>query len=229
MDCLDDVLQYYRQFLCLSAPLVHTGHLLEEERDSVFWYGFHPGDRKVLQPHLLGKNPFQPCDIPFHFEDIFGCTCGAFAYGDSLLSWSLECQFKPPSARREQPDAKHVSQDTYSLREVTHAVASNAETKSTPSELPSFSQSTPDPQTSPSLLLSSELQHTPAHSATNNLPKAATIYSITLTSPALPSTPPLAHLPTDHNPEITSAPLSSLPVPSDPECLSSPAYSVMDD
>ncbi|KAH9050778.1 hypothetical protein EDB87DRAFT_1545955, partial [Lactarius vividus] len=32
MYCEDDVLRYYRQFICYGIPLVHTGHLSEEER-----------------------------------------------------------------------------------------------------------------------------------------------------------------------------------------------------
>ena len=167
MDRVDDVLQYYRQFLCLSAPLVHTGHLSEEERNSAFWYGFHPEDREVLRPRLLGKNPFQPREVHFHFEDVFGCARGAFAYGDSCSSWSPEYQFKPSSVRREQPAAEHVSRDTYGLQEVTRAVASNAET--TPCELPSLSESTSDTHLPTSLSLStSELRHAPVHSVVDD-------------------------------------------------------------
>ena len=225
MDCVDDVLQYYRQFVCYSVPLVHAGHLSEEERDSAFWYGFYPEDREVLWPRLLGKNPFQPCEVPFHFEDVFGCArAGAFAYGDSFSSWSPEYQFKPPSARCEQLVAEHISRDTYGLREVTRAVASNAEI--TPCELPSPSESTSDTQLPSSLsLLALELLHT-VHPMIGDQCEPTSMSS---TSPTLSSTPPLAHLPTDDNPEITPAPLSSLPVPSDPECLPSPAYSAMDD
>ncbi len=108
MDCVDNVLRYYRQFICYSVPLVHTGHLLEEERDAAFWYGFHPEDRKVLWPRLLGKNHFQLHEVPFPFKDVFGCTRGAFAYDDYLLSWSQEEQSEPSSVRHEQPIAKHI-------------------------------------------------------------------------------------------------------------------------
>ncbi len=92
----------------MALHLVHTGHLSEEERDAAFWYGFHPEDRKVLQPRLLGKNHFQPREVPFPFEDVFGCTRGAFAYDDYLPSWLQEEQSEPSSVRREQPIAKHV-------------------------------------------------------------------------------------------------------------------------
>jgi hypothetical protein len=70
MDRVDDILLYYRQFLCYSAPVVHTGHLSTEERDAMFWSGFHPNHREDLRPRLLAKNPFRPHDIPFHFEDV---------------------------------------------------------------------------------------------------------------------------------------------------------------
>src|SRR6266571_4026223 len=228
MDCVDDVLQYYRQFLCLSVPLVHAGHLSEEERDAAFWYGFHPDDREVLRPRLLGKNPFQPCEVPFHFEDVFSCARGAFAYGVSFSSWSPEYQFKPSSVRSEQPVAEHVSRDTYGLREMTRAVASNAEI--TPCELPPPSQSTADPQLLPSSSLSaSELQHTPSpssslsvsefhhpttHSAMDDQPEpvpAPTFLTPSCTS--LPSTPPvrLVHLAAEDVSEIASTPpLSSI-------------------
>ena len=48
MTCEADVLQYYRDFVCYSLPLVHSHHLTEESRDSAFWYGFHPVDCKIL-------------------------------------------------------------------------------------------------------------------------------------------------------------------------------------
>ncbi len=89
-----------RQFICYGVPLVHTGHLSEEECDLAFWFGFHLEDREV----------------PFHFGDVFGCVRGAFAYGDSFSSWSSEYQFEPPSARCEQLVAEHVSRDLQSPR-----------------------------------------------------------------------------------------------------------------
>ncbi len=52
---------------------------------------------------------------------------------------------------------------------------------------------------------------------------------MSLTSPTLPSTPPLAHLPTDDNPEITSTPPSSPLISSDMEYLPSPMHSAKDD
>ncbi|KAH9161209.1 hypothetical protein EDB89DRAFT_2080811 [Lactarius sanguifluus] len=175
MNCEDDVLQYYRQFLCYSAPLVHAGHLTEEDRDAAFWYGFHPEDREVLRPRLLGKNPFQLPDVPFHFEDVFGCARAAFAYNDYFSSpWSQKKQFEPPSVRREQPVVEPIPRDSYSFREVTHVAATYTETtlETTPNEPFPSSHSTPDPQlpssSSPSVL---ESQHGLVHSVTLDQPE----------------------------------------------------------
>ena len=151
MECMDDVLWYYQKFLCLSAPLVHTGHLSKEDRNAAFFDGFHPKDRKLLIPRLLAKHPFQPYDIPFHFEDIYDCACGAFAYYDRFYPFWLPNHplFKPPSVRREWP------------------FVSSAETTTTPFvELPTPSPSTPVvPAPSSYSSLASELQHAPVPSA----------------------------------------------------------------
>jgi hypothetical protein len=39
-----DVLIYYRRFLTLSDSLFDSRRLTVEERDTVFWHGFHPED-----------------------------------------------------------------------------------------------------------------------------------------------------------------------------------------
>ncbi|KAH9038251.1 hypothetical protein EDB85DRAFT_2195205 [Lactarius pseudohatsudake] len=221
MNCTDDVSRYYRQFLCLSEPLVHSGHLSKEEHDAVFWYGFHPKDRKVLQPRLLSKRPLQPLGIPFHFEDVLSCARAVFAYDSVSIqvpSWSSEYQFEPLSARHEQLVAKHGSY-TYGLQEVTCAVASNAETTTTPddSSLPSYS--TPDPHlpssSSPSVL---ESQHGLVHSVTLDQPEPVYTLSTTSLPSAFPTpthTNSLARsdveiLTTFPSPSITPAPFSML-------------------
>ncbi|KAH9160147.1 hypothetical protein EDB89DRAFT_2236104 [Lactarius sanguifluus] len=237
MLCEDDVLRYYRQFLCYSAPLVHAGHLSEEERDAAFWYGFHPDDCQVLRPRLLGKNPFQPPDIPFHFEVVFSCARAAFAYDDYFPSpWSHAKQFESPSFRRV---VEPIPRDSYSFREVTHVAATYTETtlETTPNEPFPSSHSTPDPQlpssSSPSVL---ESQHGLVHSVTLDQPEPtfstlsttflpsaseaqlepfpAPTFPITR-STLLPSVSPtpahdslLAHSAADV-PEISSTPLSS--------------------
>ncbi|KAH9167314.1 hypothetical protein EDB89DRAFT_2125817 [Lactarius sanguifluus] len=180
MFCEDDVLRYYRQFICFGLPLVHAGHLSGEERDAAFWYGFHPDDRQILQPRLLGKNHFQPPDIPFHFEDVLGCARAAFAYEDSFLPWLHAKQFKPPIVRREQHIVEPAPRDAHSCRAVTRAVATYAET--TPNELSPSSHSTPDTQlpssSSPSAL---ESQHGLAHSATLDQPEPEPEHTLSTT------------------------------------------------
>ncbi|KAH9164719.1 hypothetical protein EDB89DRAFT_389163 [Lactarius sanguifluus] len=201
MYCEDDVLQYYRQFLCYSAPLVHSGHLSEEERDAAFWYGFHSEDREVLRPRLISKNPFQPSDIPFHFEDVFVCARAAFAYDGSSF-WSHVKQFEPPIVRREQPIVEPISRDAYGFRAVTCAIASNAETTTTPDELSPPSYSTPDSDFPHPLILPSESQHTQAPSVTLDLPETAHTFSSTLLPSASPRshTPSLVYSATDNDP-----------------------------
>ncbi|KAH9031400.1 hypothetical protein EDB83DRAFT_1843220 [Lactarius deliciosus] len=223
MYCEDDVLRYYRQFICFGLPLVHAGHLSEEERDAAFWYGFHPGDREVLRPRLLGKNPLQPPDVPFHFEDVFGCARAAFAYDDYFPSpWSHAKQFEPPSLRREQPVVEPAPRNTYGLRAVTRAIASNAETTTTPDELSLSSHSTPftqlPPSSSPSVL---ESQHGLVHSVMLDQPELAHTLSTTLP----PSDSTLSHASsfarsvTDSDPLFASTPPSASPTSS--TCLPS--------
>ncbi|KAH9010335.1 hypothetical protein EDB85DRAFT_2161436 [Lactarius pseudohatsudake] len=235
MDCEDDVSQYYRQFLCYSAPLVHTGHLSEEERDAAFWYGFHPEDRKVVWPRLLGKNPLQPPDVPFHFEDVFDCARAAFAYDNYFPSpWSHAKQFEPLSLRREQPVVEPIPRDTYSFRAVTRAAASNGETTPddgdlSPSSSP-FSHSTPDSDLPHSLISPSESPYTQAPSVTVDQPETAPTLSTTLRPSASFPTPyhasSLAPSAADI-PEISSThPLSSTaptPSPTSSTCLPSVA------
>ncbi|KAH9002524.1 hypothetical protein EDB83DRAFT_2602367 [Lactarius deliciosus] len=208
MFCEDDVLRFYRQFICFGLPLVHAGHLSEEERDAVFWCGFHLEDRKVLQPRLLGKNPFQSPDIPFHFEDVFGCARAAFAYNDYFPSpWSHAKQFKPPSLRREQPVVEPAPRDAYSFRA---AVVTYAET--TPDEFSLSSHSTPFTQlpssSSPSV---SESQYTQAPSVTLDQPEPAYTLSNTLppSDHPLSHTPALVHLTSDS--DSIPAPTFSIP------------------
>lgn len=69
------------EIFCYSAPpLIHVGHLSENDRDAAFWHGFHPVDCDVIWPHLLSKNPFQPPEVSFNLEDVFSCARRVFAY-----------------------------------------------------------------------------------------------------------------------------------------------------
>ncbi|KAH9031601.1 hypothetical protein EDB83DRAFT_2678375 [Lactarius deliciosus] len=169
----DDVLQYYRQFLCYSLPLVHAGHLTEDDRNAAFWYGFHPEDREILWPRLFGKNPLQPPDVPFRFEDVFRCARAAFAYDNYFPSpWSQKLKFEPSSVR------------------LTRTVATYTET--TPDELSPSSHSTSDTQPpSSSSHSASESQHTQAPSVTLDQPEPA--YTLSTTLPPSTSFSTLSH------------------------------------
>ncbi|KAH9036804.1 hypothetical protein EDB85DRAFT_2203617 [Lactarius pseudohatsudake] len=213
MHCEDDVLRYYRQFICFGLPLVHAGHLSEEERNTAFWYGFHPLDREVLQPRLLGKNPSQPPDVPFHFEDVLSRARAAFAYVDYFPSWLHAKQFQSPSVRREQPVVEPIPQDAYSFRAVTCAVATYAET--TP-ELPPSSYSMPDSDLPLSSISPSESQYTQVPSVTPDQPEPAYTLSTTLppSDSPLSFTPALVHLASDSDSIPTSTPPSFSLMPS---------------
>ncbi|KAH9163468.1 hypothetical protein EDB89DRAFT_557480 [Lactarius sanguifluus] len=208
MYCEDDVLQYYRQFICFGLPLVHAGHLSEEERDAAFWYGFHHEDRHVLWPRLLSKNPFQPSNVPFRFEDVFGCARAAFAYEDSSF-WSHVKQFESPSVRREQPVVEPAPRGAHSFRAVTCAVgrpASNTETTTIPDELPPSSQSHVIQLPSSSSPSASESQQTLAHSVTLDQPEPAPTLPTTLRPSASFSTP-------SHTPTLVYSATDSDPIP----------------
>ncbi|KAH9031573.1 hypothetical protein EDB84DRAFT_1600373 [Lactarius hengduanensis] len=233
MYCEDDVLQYYRKFICLSIPLVHTGHLSEVERDAAFWCGFHPKDRSRLRSPLLAKYPYQLDDDPFPFADVLSCARAAFAYRDPFPSWPQEEPFKPRNVRAEPPVVKHVPRDTYGFRIAPRPIASNAETA--PSKLFSPWQLTTDPQLHfPSSLSRSELPDTPE---TARMPLTPPFSSIsptdserlqpatdvqpknelepTFTSPSslphhIPSSYSFAPSATDDNSELTFMPAASL-------------------
>jgi hypothetical protein len=151
MDRKDDVLQYYWTFQHYSDPLVHSGHLTEKDCDIEFWYGFHRDDRDALWPRLVASYPFQPHDIPFHFEHIFDCACRVFSYGEHLSFGPQEQEFESRNVTRRLP------------------------------RYPSSSYTSDPQLPSSFLPLPSEFQHTPAPSAMNDKPEPEpnTIPSIT--------------------------------------------------
>ncbi|KAH9010231.1 hypothetical protein EDB85DRAFT_2161690 [Lactarius pseudohatsudake] len=211
MYCEDDVLQYYRKFICLSIPLVHTGHLSEVERDAAFWCGFHPKDRSRLRPPLLAKYPYQPDDDPFPFADVLSCARAAFAYRDPFPSWPQEEPYKPRSVRVEPPVVERVPRDTYGFRLAPRAVASNAETA--PSYPLSPLQLTTDPQLPfTSSVSRSELHHTPE---TAPMPLAPPPSSISPTDSERPQ--PTTDVQPQNEPEpAIASPDIRLPSPSSP-------------
>src|SRR6266702_4109757 len=74
----EDVIQYYRQFLVFCQPLVDTCKITDDERDSAFWYGFHPDDREALSPRLIAKHPDQSIDQPYSLEDVYKAARAVF-------------------------------------------------------------------------------------------------------------------------------------------------------
>jgi hypothetical protein len=178
----DDVLQYYRTFQHYSDPLVHSGHLTEKDRDIEFWYGFHRDDRDALWPRLLALYPFQPHDIPFHFERIFDCVCRAFSYGEHLSFGPQEQEFESRNVTRRLPRYPSSSY-TSDLRpfpsysESQHTLAPSVQPEPEPELMPSI---TPTYPSAPSL----------ASSCTNVVPKSEpeSTSNIPTSSPLPPTT-----------------------------------------
>jgi hypothetical protein len=193
MDREDDVLQYYRTFQHYSDPLVHSGYLTEKDRDIEFWYGFHPHDRDVVWPRLLAMYPFQPHDIPFHFERVFDCACRAFAYDERLSFGPREEEFESRIVTRRLP--RHPS-SSYTPD---------------PQEFPSFSPSNP------------ESMYTPAPSAPEDKPETMPETMLSITPPTLLSIPPVISLAsscTNVVPESKSEPASTPSITPSPFSLS---------
>ena len=66
-----DVLQYYRDFLALSKPLLDSQRLSIYERDKAFWLGFHPHDHSEMYTRLIAKHPDQPSSAYFDYLDVY--------------------------------------------------------------------------------------------------------------------------------------------------------------
>ncbi|KAN0130472.1 hypothetical protein V8E53_011735 [Lactarius tabidus] len=96
--CEADVLQYHQQFLVLSNPLVRAHYLTVEERDTEFWYGFHPDDHAELYPHLCRAVPRWPRDTPFDINDVFANAREIFMIE---LPWLQKSHFEAPNAEHE--------------------------------------------------------------------------------------------------------------------------------
>jgi hypothetical protein len=95
MQCEDDVLQYYKQFLALSKSMTLARYLSSDKRDTAFWCGFHLDDRRVLQPHSL--------DTPRHFEDVFMSAWSAFSYKPKPMYMPLPMPTSPPQFFSSKP------------------------------------------------------------------------------------------------------------------------------
>jgi hypothetical protein len=177
----DDVLQYYRTFQHFSNPLIHSGYLTEKDRDIEFWYGFHPHDRDVIWPRLLDLYPFQPHDIPFHFERIFDCACRAFAYVERLSSWPREQELERPRLPR-YPSSSYTSDP--------RPFPSYSESQHTPAPSVMKVQPEPEPKLMPSITPTSPSAPSLASSCMNVVPKSQPEpnSNIPTSSPLLPTT-----------------------------------------
>jgi hypothetical protein len=194
MDREDDVLQHYRMFQHYSDPLVHSGHLTEKDRDIEFWYGFHRDDRDALWPRLLASYPFQPHDIPFHFERILNCACRTFAYEERLSFGPREQEFKSRSVTRRLP------------------------------RYPSSSYTSDPQLPSSFLPSPSEFQHTPAPSATNDKPEPEPDTIPSITPPTSFSMSPTTSLESSCTNAVPESEPEPAPIPSIiPTSLSTPS------
>ncbi|KAH9015371.1 hypothetical protein EDB85DRAFT_2156743 [Lactarius pseudohatsudake] len=113
------VFDFVQMFLATSKNLVLARHLTAEERDIVFFQGFHPDDHRKLLRHLISKAPYQSnhhMHHPlFYFENVFMSACAAFA--------------QEPVQGLEQPPAGLKLPNMYSgLHVVRHAPTSIVET-----------------------------------------------------------------------------------------------------
>jgi hypothetical protein len=193
MDRKDDILQYYQTFQHYSDPLVHSGYLTEKDRNIEFWYGFHPHDRDVVWPRLLAMYPFQPHDIPFHFDCVFDCACRAFSYNERLLLRPQEQEFESWNITHRlprYPSSSYVSDP----------------------QLPSSFLPSP-----------SEFLYTPAPSAPEDKPKTMPETMLSITLLTLLSIPPVISLAsscTNVVPESESEPASTPSITPSPFSLS---------
>ena len=87
----DDVFRYYQHFQILSHQLLDGRRLSEEERDMMFWLGFHPEDRVTLSHCLLYRHPDQSAGVPFNYTEVFELARSVFS-GPRSPSFLLEDQ-----------------------------------------------------------------------------------------------------------------------------------------
>ena len=75
----EEVHQYYREFHIFCQPLIEAARITTEERDSAFWYGFHPEDRDKLSFRLVAKLPDHPPNKHYPIEDVFSAAINIFS------------------------------------------------------------------------------------------------------------------------------------------------------
>jgi hypothetical protein len=74
----DDVHQYYREFHIFCQPLIGSSQITTGERNSAFWYRFHPQDRDKLSFRLVAKLPNQWSDQHYDIEEVFKTAISVF-------------------------------------------------------------------------------------------------------------------------------------------------------
>ena len=95
----EDVLQYYRQFLVLSKPLIDSQRLTAGERDRAFWSGFHNRDHSEMYARLIAKHPDQPSGVYFDYLDVYRVARATFS-GNHLLGFELDDAWDEPQSFR---------------------------------------------------------------------------------------------------------------------------------
>jgi hypothetical protein len=75
----DNVLEYYQQFNFLAKPLLDTSHLITDEQDMAFWYGFHLEDRGLMTVQLIAKCPDKISGEPYPFLEVFSTAHATFS------------------------------------------------------------------------------------------------------------------------------------------------------
>src|SRR5712691_1978465 len=80
----DDVSRYFERFQTLSDPLTYFGFISKSECNQLFWQGFHPNDRAMLLPYLVGRCSTQQPGANFNFQELFDQVYAIFS------QWRLE-------------------------------------------------------------------------------------------------------------------------------------------
>ena len=103
----DDLALYYRRFLQLSNPLYVSQKLTDDERNTEFFYGFHPDDRAILDNRLFAMNPTRPTDKAPSLDDTFNAARGYFSH----------TQFHRPLQRRFLDDNPPSNLDRRAIKQ----------------------------------------------------------------------------------------------------------------
>ncbi|KAH8996031.1 hypothetical protein EDB92DRAFT_1942973 [Lactarius akahatsu] len=108
-------MHYYREFLVFCKPLQEAHHITDEERNSMFWYGFHPRDQEKMLPRLLGKYPDRSAKQPYDFEEVFKITQAVFTTFTASPFFPIQLQERweqstPHYARSERPAKRWFGQ-----------------------------------------------------------------------------------------------------------------------